>query len=79
VSEEAFTELHGTDFSKKIGRRVDQYMTVMRMPCYSVSATIGILYSVPRCIYSALPNFITSFIGQFADIDRSQAPAPSSC
>lgn len=57
-------------FFKKLGRRIDQYMTGHADAMLYVSATLGILFSVG--LFILLPNFITGFIGQFAAIDRSQ-------
>jgi len=57
-------------FFKKIGRRIDQYMTDHADAMLYVSATLGILFSVG--LFILLPNFITGFIGQFAGIDRAQ-------
>ena len=57
-------------FFKRISRRIDKYMTDHTDAMLYVSATLGILFSVG--LFILLPNFITGFIGQFADIDRSQ-------
>ena len=57
-------------FFKKIGSRIDQYMTSHADAMLYVSATLGILFSVS--LFILLPNFITGFIGQFASINRTQ-------